>query len=64
MLKRHEPSPPVDWADEASVKTWIEHVRWSAFFNGARGDEISQAEAKALVAALAQKDTNSTDFGR
>ena len=55
-MKRHEPPPPVNWRNVESVKAWIEHVRWSAFFNGSRGDEISQAEAEALVAALTAQD--------
>lgn len=51
-LREYYPPPEVDWASVQSVTRWIEHVRWYAFFNGARGEAISRAEAEKLVEAL------------
>lgn len=57
---RTTPDDP-DWTDVESVAQWIEHVRWSAFFGGARGDEISHAEAAALVKVLAGIETGTAE---
>lgn len=40
------------WASVSALVEWIERVRWEAFRNGARHDDISKAEAGALRAAL------------
>jgi hypothetical protein len=56
-LDRLHPQPEApDWNNVASVQKWNEATRWRAFFGGARGDEISRAEAEALVAALGKSE--------
>jgi hypothetical protein len=55
-LDRLHPQPAVpDWGDVEEVAQWIEGTRWRAFFAGARHEEISKAEANALVAALSER---------
>ena len=60
-LREYYPPPAVDWTDVESVKAWIEHVRWYAFFNGARHAEISRVEAEKLVELLSTRSPMEED---
>ena len=56
LIDRLHPKPTIpDWGDVEAVAQWIETTRTRAFLGGGRHDEISRAEAEALVAALAQE---------
>lgn len=62
-LREYYPPPEVDWNSVQSVKAWIEHVRWYAFFNGARHDKISEVEAEKLVEALRARASQEKNDG-